>query len=231
MVVKKEKSESGLNVFLEKDGKQLGFTFGGNGDLYWLIKTKNHDEDKTFVITKENYGIYDLFEQLFEDIKNINIFELDEDDLPYYIETELEKLEYLEELKQRNESEKIKYRELGYANYHELFDEKTKTITWYSDETAHEVANILKIRKEDDRFIIEFSIQPHLDGYDEDFHKSYYIPIRFRNSGSSYSPFNIVFMRMYNAMKEVDDINDIGHQIHIEEYIYAEELKLTRKKH
>ena len=140
------------------------------------------------------------------------------------------KTEYFEKLKQRNEKEKIKYREFNYANYSELFNEESKSLTWYSDETVHEVANILKIRKEDDRFIIEFSSQPHLDGYDEDFHSANYIPIRFRNSGSSYSPFNIVFMRMYNAMKEVDD-NDIGHQIHIEEYIYAEELKLTRKKH
>ena len=230
MVVKKEKSEFGLNIFLETVEKTLGFTFGGNGDLYWLIKTKN-DVDKRFVITKENYGVYDLFEQLFEDVQNINIFEYDEDDLPYYIETEQEKAEYLEELKQRNEKEKIKYREFNYANYSELFDADSKTITWYSDETAHEVANILKIRKEEDTFIIEFSIQPHLDGYDEDFHSANYIPIRFRNSGSSYSPFNIVFMRMYNAMKEVDGVNDIGHQIHIEEYIYAEELKLTRKKH
>ena len=38
------------------------------------------------------------------DIEQINIFDYDEDDLPYYIETEQEKAEYLEELKQRNET-------------------------------------------------------------------------------------------------------------------------------
>ena len=230
MIVKKEKSAFGLNIFLEENDKQLGFTFGGNGDLYWIIKTKNNT-DKTFIITKENYSIYELFQSLFSDIEQISIFTYDEGDLPYYIETEQEKADYFEELSKQNEKEKIKYREFNYANYHELFDSDSKTITWYSDETAHEVANILKIRKEEEQFIIDFSIQPHLDGYDDDFHKEHYIPIRFRNSGSSYSPFNLVFMRMYNAMKAVDDVNDIGHQIHIEEYIYAEEMKLARKKH
>ena len=77
--------------------------------------------------------------------------------------------------------------------------------------------------------MLEFSIQPHINGYDEDFHSPTYIPIRFRNSGSSYDPFNIVFMKMYNEMKNIDDINDIGHQIHIEEYLYNKEKILVKK--
>lgn len=75
---------------------------------------------------------------------------------------------------------------------------------------------------------MQFFIQLHLDGYDEDFHSPNYIPIRIRNSGSSYDPFNIVFMKMYNKMKKIDDTKDIGHQIHIEEYLYNKEKKLTK---
>ncbi len=73
-------------------------------------------------------------------------------------------------------------------------------------------------------FLIEFYTQASIKGYDEDFHTPRHIPIRFRNSGSRYSPFNTVFMKMYNDLKEIDDINDYGHQIHIEEYIYTKKL-------
>ena len=81
-----------------------------------------------------------------------------------------------------------------------LFDKENNTITWYSDETNHEVANILKIKKENESFELEFYIQPYIEGYDRDFNSLYHIPIRFRNSGSSYDPFNIVFMRMYEKV-------------------------------
>lgn len=221
MKVTKEKSEFGLNVFLEEEGKRLGFTFGGNGDLYWAIHSPKDDKNEEnnyeyFIITKENYAIYSLFEQLFYDIENINIF--DEEDIPFYIESEEEKQEYLKRMKQENDELKTSYRLFNRSNYNELFN--NNTITWYSDETAHEVANILKVKKDEDIFKIEFYIQPYMKGHDKDFHSLGHIPIRFRNSGSSYDPFNIIFMKMYNSMKEIDDVNDIGHQIHIEEYIY-----------
>ena len=62
-----------------------------------------------------------------------------------------------------------------------------------------------------------------------DFNSLGYISVRFRNSGSRYVPFNIAFMDMYNDMKEVDDVTDKGHQLHIEEYLY-ETKKLVKVK-
>ncbi len=234
MKVTKEKSEFGLKVFLEEDGKCIAFTFGGNLDLYWYIHDKRYDKNKEdnysyFIITKENYAIYSLFEQLFFDIENINIFD-SEYDIPFYIETEEDMRLYLEEQEKSREEDKEKYRLFNHSNYNELFNKDDKTITWYSDETAHDVANILKIKKDKNSFKLEFYIQPHVDGYDEDFHLPNYIPIRFRNSGSSYDPFNVVFMRMYNNMKDIDDVNDYGHQIHIEEYMFNKENKLVKRK-
>ena len=49
--------------------------------------------------------------------------------------------------------------------------------------------------------------------------------IRISNSGSRYAPFNIVFMRMFTKLQDIDDINDYGHQIHIEEYLYNQKVK------
>ena len=159
---------------------------------------ENDSKTDSFIITKENYGLYSLFEKLYNDIKEINLFE----DL---------------------EEDKDRYRLYNSSYYQELFDEKNNTITWYSDETAREVANYLQIKKEKERFIINFNIQEYIEGYDRDFASLYYIPIRFRNSGSRYDPFNIIFMRMYERLKEIDDINDYGHQIHMEEYLYDKE--------
>lgn len=233
MKVIKQKSEFGLNIFLHEEERYIGFTFGGNGDLYWSIHSRREVENEEynhdyFIITKENYAIYNLFEQLFFDIENINVF--DEEDIPFYIESEEEKQEYLRSRKKENEELKMRYRLFNHSNYNELYDDSSRTITWYSDEAAHEVANILKIKRDDDVFKIEFYIQPYVEDYDEDFHSLGYIPIRFRNSGSSYDPFNLIFMKMYNNMQEIDDVNDIGHQIHIEEYLYNKSLVKKSKQ-
>ena len=218
MQVIKYENEFGLIISFQELDKQFDVSFRGNGDLYWTIHSKNTNDDNNFIITKENYEVYRLFEELFDDIENIRIFY--EEYIPFYLETEEEKQEYIKNQKDEIEYEKNKYRLFNHSNYNELFDKENNTITWYSDETNHEVANILKIKKEKELFKLEFYIQSYIEGYDRDFNSLYYIPIRFRNSGSSYDPFNIVFMRMYKKMKQIDDVNDYGHQIHIEEYLF-----------
>lgn len=198
----KEKHEFGTNVFYGDEQKYIGFTFGGNGDLYWVIHSA---AEKDFTVTKENYALYELFEQLYNDIENVNIFPDDQ------------------ELFYESEESKARYRLYNRSNYNELFDEEQKIITWYSDETARIVANYVRITKGTNSYTLSFFVQSHINGYDRDFHSSSYIPVRFRNSGSSYDPFNIVFMRMYLSLVNIDDINDYGHQIHFEEYLYEQE--------
>lgn len=227
-VIKKE-NEFGLIISFRELDKQFDVSFSGNGDLYWTFCSKNVNDDNNFIITKENYEVYRLFEELFDDIENIKIDD-DEEYITFYLKTKEEKQEYIKNQKDEIEYEKNKYRLFNLSNYNELFDKENNTITWYSDETSHEVANILKIKKENESFELKFYIQPYIEGYDRDFNSLYHIPIRFRNSGSSYDPFNIVFMKMYEKMKRVDNINDYGHQIHIEEYLYNQNKikKLTK---
>lgn len=229
MKVIKHENEFGLIIYFKELDKQFDVSFSGNGDLYWTICSENVNDDNNFIITKENYEVYRLFEELFDDIENIKIFD-DEEYITFYLKTEEEKQEYIKNQKDEIEYEKNKYRLFNLSNYNELFDKENNTITWYSDETNHEVANILKIKKENESFELEFYIQPYIEGYDRDFNSLYHIPIRFRNSGSSYDPFNIVFMRMYEKMKQVYDINDYGQQVHIEEYLYNQNKikKLTK---
>ena len=68
------------DVYLIEENKTLLITFAGNGDLYWVIQNKACGENVKyssdyFDISKDNYEVYSLFEQLFSDIKNINICE------------------------------------------------------------------------------------------------------------------------------------------------------------
>ena len=203
MKLTKEKNEFGTQINLKGEDSNLLISFGGTGDLYWTIKSNDVEKQNTISITKENFGLYKLFDQLYEDIKNINLYE------------------------DREVDDEI-YRVYNHSNYNELFDGESKTITWYSDETAHKVANYVTIKKEDESFNISFDTQQDIDGYEEDSKSDFYIAIRFRNSGSSYYPFNVVFMEMYNKLVDLEDTNEYGHQIHMEEYLYEKEKAKTK---
>ena len=161
MKVVKEKTEFGTNIIFDEENKFLKINYGGNLDLYWSIYHKDLNKEKSsneFIITKENYKLYELFEKLYDDIENINLYD---DDSLFNIEKEEQK----------------KYRLYNKSNYNKLFDKDKKTITWYSDETSHKVANYLKIKKEDEMYRIDFFTQPQINGYDRDFYSDYYISI------------------------------------------------------
>ena len=66
MKVVKEANEFGLDIFLKEEKKYVAITYNGNLDLYWSIHSENVNEDNEFLITKENYRLYELFEQLFD---------------------------------------------------------------------------------------------------------------------------------------------------------------------
>ncbi len=215
-VVLKDSEYKTKDINLIDGDKTLSILFAGTGDLYWIIKNSNHTEEDydCFEISKENYQVYLLFETLLNDIRTINIF-----DKTSYIE-------YIE-----TDEEKKRYRMFNKSYYNDLYDEDTNTITWVSDENGFEVANMVTIKKIDDKFLVEFKKQPYIDGYERESNIQGIIGIRFRNSGSRYEPFNIVFMRMFDKLQQIDDVNDYGHQMHIEEYLYQKETikKLIKK--
>ena len=225
--IKNDNDKYNEYILIDDDNKKLRMFYGGTLDLYWSLTDNDLDitDDKssssTFIITKENYSLYSEFVNLFRDMDNINIFD-DEEYIPFDFDNIKEKEKYLEERRKNRKREKTKYKKYNSSRYNDLYDKKNRTITWVSDETSIETGNILRIKEEKDSFVLEFSTQPNVAGYDNDFKTRISIPIRFRNSGSSYDPFNIIFMRMYEKMKQVDDINDYGHQIHIEEYLYSQ---------
>ena len=219
MKVVKTKSAFGYDVNLIEDGKILTIYFSGNLDLYWTIYDKSNNDGNTktssFTITKENYYLYSLFEKLYNDIKDINIY----NDKEYPLQAENNVDSFLKEFSEIKER-LISLRESD-RDYHELFNESERKITWRSDETSSEVSNYLEIIKDDESFKLLFHTQEYKDGYNKDFSSPFHIVIRFRNHRSKYSPFNFCFNKMYFAFDALDDTLDEGHQMHMEEYMLA----------
>lgn len=224
--------ESGYDYLLTQDNKVLRIAFGSNLDLYWSLN--NLDEDhtldslydeqyETFLITKENHTIFELFKTLVDDIKRPRVYEpaekeLDGEDLPV---PEIE--EILDELnKGKSEEERCNRwnSELKTSERYQLLY-NGQDIIWHSDDDYFEVADCVKITEVENGILLEF-YRPKNTIQTLGFRMPGTICIRFRNSGSTYDPLNIVFMKMYQKLQQY---NPDFHQIHMEEIEYQKSLK------
>ena len=198
--------ENTYNYELRDNDKSMILSFQGNLDFYMsAISFKDNRYKKiSFTITKENYAIYSLFDELFRDIEECNIFSVDETRLEF-MDDEDEIKEYYERIERMNNDLKT------YSAYKRLI--KRNLITWKSDDRDYGEPDFIKIYRGEDAFYITFVRQS------EELHMG--TVVRFRNSGSSYDPFNIPFMKFFNKLQEYDPEY---HQIHIEEVILQKKL-------
>lgn len=217
---------------IEKDNQRLGIVFGGNGDLYWILDNSQIDPDTyeeyrkelespyqdKFIITKENYFIYQLFDELIQDIEDSRIY------LPTINELELEFNFFGEEKRETSEDrcKRLNEEHKKYYRYKLLFEDGV--ICWHSDEHIFEDADRVKIYRLNDEIILEFS-RPPVKKEEQIYRMPGTTGVRFRNSGSTYDPYNVIFMRMFQRLQEY---NPEYHQIHIEELEYQK--RLLRKK-
>lgn len=237
MNIIKQKSEIGTyDFYITKEDKTLEITFGGNGDLYWIIDNPNVNPEtteeykkhlkspyqETFIITKENYYIYSLFDELIEDIKEARFYLPEEEEQKDFILNLDDICQHKKQYESYEERCKRKNEELKkYSRYKLLYN--NNIISWHSDEHIYEDADRVKIYKQEEDIILEFS-RPPLKREEFIYHLAGRICIRFRNSGSTYNPFNVIFMRMFHKLQEY---NPNYHQIHIEEIEYRK--RLTKK--
>ena len=198
--------ENTYNYELRDNDKSMILSFQGNLDFYMsaISYKDNRDKKISFTITKENYAIYSLFDELFRDIEECNIFSVDETRLEF-MDDEDEIKEYYERIERMNNDLKT------YSAYKRLI--KRNLITWKSDDRDHGEPDFVKIYRGEDAFYITFVRQS------EELHMG--TVVRFRNSGSSYDPFNIPFMKFFNKLQEYDPEY---HQIHIDEVILQKKL-------
>lgn len=165
---------------LKKDDKTLRILFGGNLDLYLSLSDgkmydDRHNASITFDITKEDYEIFELIDNLYYDTITANIHGKRDEDY-----------------------------EIDYSLIHQykslVYDKK---IHWISDEGPRDVEDSFELSKIDEdtyRFTFLRTDKP----LDFGFKSPTSISVRIRNSGSNYAPFNCIFMRMYNNLQEVD---------------------------
>lgn len=209
MEVKKEKDENKHYRYeFIKNNKRFEIKFLNNGDLYWTFM--DYDEmmgrDKvdygTFTISiDDNYELFALFEGLFTRVKNASVFPPLEDQAIYFNMTDKEWEEYCDKRK----DDQLRNGMLRQSDeYHKLYD--SGKITWVSEDGDYEDDQLVQISKQGDNFVLEFARREKPDKdkniYNSDLETSKF-SIRFCNSGSSYKPFNIVFMDMYHALSRI----------------------------
>jgi len=208
--IEKIQTEKGYTFKIITDDGTFSISFCGNLDLYFNYECNKCilDESslKKFTITKENYFLYEIFDKLFEDIKNCNVYCLDNtlclDDEEIF---EDRSQELNDELRMQEES-----------NPRRLF--KNSKVEWHSDDYDYDETSVLYIEKLEEEIELTFQ-KGRTDVIPETF------TIRICNSGSRHRPFNVLFMHLYNKLI---DYNPEYHQIHIEELLY--EMKRVRKK-
>ena len=165
----------GKRLKLTQNGNTFNILFGGNLDLYFQpdidrMKLITNREPLEFVISEEDGFLYDAFLNLYEKITK-------------YIP--------LEEMDSKREREYQKLKD-SYRPFPLVHD---KVISWHSDEEDVDTSSILNISKtEDNQIKLEFIKNKPED----DLYLTY--AIRFRNSGSTYDPFNFRFMELYNSL-------------------------------
>lgn len=165
----------GKYLKLTQNGNTFNILFGSNLDLYFQpvmnrMELFTSDEHLEFKISKEDGFLYEAFMHLYEKIIN-------------YIP--------LEEMDSKREREYQKLKD-SYRPFPLVHD---KVISWHSDEEDADTSSILNISKTDNNQIkLEFIKNKPENG----FYLTY--AIRFRNSGSTYDPFNFRFMELYNSL-------------------------------
>ena len=211
-----------------KDNKIFKISFMGNGDLYWSLTNLNindsTDYDVFTISIDDNYDIYCILQKLYLDIKNAKIYDTFDEVSLFNIYNEDEELDDFEKKINAKDKQKIKAQKLKERDAYNLLFNNEK-ISWISDDSDYDTDSILQISQKDNTFILEF-VRKDKEDKDKFHYLSSYsncsISIRFRNSGSRYDPFNIIFMNMYNDLAnynfKMQENEEIEGQLSIFEY-------------
>ena len=181
-------------IYQFQEDNNIFFIYENNYNLYWTLYSKDCIKDNnSFIINNDNESIYNVFDQLYNDFKDINIFE--DEANHFYIDDEKDRVKYLKQKGIDNNLRKHNYKLFNRLNYNNLYNEETKTITWNSIDKRYDN---LEIKKEDNSFLLNFKNQPNKT--DIDYH---YISVSFSNTSTN--PFNMLFFKMFDNLKEIDN--------------------------
>lgn len=211
MIVGKTKSQLGLDCndieLQDENGKTLKILLGGNGNLYWRYNNNILDGYNNFRITKQNMDIYKLFDNLYNDIAQCNIYKMEETD--YKLCDSKEEIRTLYQ-----EKEKMNEILKSTKKYKKIF--MFNVVSWRSDNMDFNKANVVNIYKEKDEYILMFNF------YNKELYGN---TIEFDKNNSLYNLFNKLFINMFEELQKYDNQY---HQIHLEEIEYEKIKKLKK---
>jgi hypothetical protein len=162
-------------------------------DMCWYpeINYFTSTDDITFTIKEEDGIIHALFDKLYQDIIDGNVFPLTKADMENKSLVEIEKLE------QAKAKERAKFRRE--AQERDLID--NGVINWHSEDyDQYEFASILTLKKVDKQITITFS--KNKENNDEYFIKNHpTYNVRITESGGRYWPFFVIFANFYHQLQ------------------------------
>lgn len=222
-IYKDDENYYGIDLKRE-DEKVLSIIFGRNLDLYFILK--NYNDNTSFLIGKDNYQIYALFDELYKRLISADVYgKLIDDEINHIIFlSKINGEDYHQKLAEEEERRKKYQKDLKKRSIYQKLVNNGEII-WKSDEYFEEITPFMKIKKLQNAYLLEFNRPLVPDKYkmeiDLQLMDPFSISIRFRNSGSRYEPFNMLFMELYHNLCELDFDLD---QIHIAEYLIAEQI-------
>ena len=180
--------------------------------MYFIV-----EDTSEFVITKEDYQIYELFSKLYETIISADVF--NQSSFDYYMSEFLghfdnKFISYEDYSKMKERKFEIIKKQDYYTN---LVNEGK--IVWKCDDYPHDIGPSFEISKCTD--IIKITFDKGDTEKQDLFHPKNRTTVRIRTSGSAYNYFYIPFMMLFKELKELVLID----QIHIEEYLYTKKIK------
>ncbi len=219
-VIKRKNNISFTYDLIFQDEKKLfRMSYEGNLDIYWSMRGTKYDriDDEygyyEFLITKENYSLYEEFALFYERITKAQLFA--EDPL-----TDFTTYAAYKEAKKHHETQQQAF--LTSDVYHALVQDGV--ITWLSDDAITDENDALyflfppayiTIKKMNDAISIEFKVKL-VKGI-----RQQPATVRIRTNGSAYQYFYIPFMLLYQELQNYEETP----QIHIEEYLYRRRKK------
>ena len=203
MEVKKERNELGtLDIrIIESEDKHLDITFGGTGDIYWILDNQevaDVEEDPmydSFAIPSTETELYKIFEKLYDDLIDGNIYYPEQ--LPSYCLALDPKAQEKENKRCEKSNKEIKESK----RYKALVN--NRLITFYSDEEYKDNAEIVRISKREDCILLEFIRQTKKDEQNQTRLPGWYF-IRIRLNGCTYTPCEAVFWRHFDELQKYE---------------------------
>ena len=169
-----------FNIYFENG--IFNIVFGGNGDLYWSFIPNFETNEISINITKENYLLYELIQELYERINNYDFSDI------IYKDNEIHREYFKQALIHQDKFNDKKLVKDGIIDYH-------------SDDGEYDKVNSFQIIKNGEEYVVTFK-----KGNNKLINS---FAVRICNNGSRYQHFNTIFMRMYTKLVEYPDVNQI----------------------